>query len=200
MLEQRITRDMKKAADDTIISTVITASGKVVPLEEFLTWSQSSQLRSMNPPRLGTKWTDELRSKVINTKRKSKESGVIYKVLRGGDHLWARKVTTPLGEFDSLGNAAVALGVTGQTIRKWINSGKDGYSFLTPPINRKDPISKGGASGLDNPSAKCVVTPDGTFPTINSAAEYYSVSRDEIRKWIKKTRVNEFKFLNLTDY
>jgi hypothetical protein len=45
-------------------------------------------------------------------------------------------------------------------------------------------IKKGGAHGR----ARCVVTPDGEFPTLKEAANYYNVKGEILRSWIKKNR------------
>ena len=50
-------------------------------------------------------------------------------------------------------------------------------------------------TGKENKSSKSVITPDGEFESINAVARHYAVSRQEVCKWIKKTKKSTFYFL-----
>ena len=174
--------------------TVKLANGKTVSLDEFLTWSSIKQYANLNPSNLGRKFSPEMGNKIRESMRKYKEAGFIYNTVRGSEHYLARAVKTPIGVFDTLISAARALGVLGCTLRNWINQGKAGYEFLTPPKPRKPQRVKGGASNTRNGSARKIVTPAGEFPSIKAAAEFYSVSRSIMNNWIIKARCDDFKF------
>ena len=49
-------------------------------------------------------------------------------------------------------------------------------------------------TGKANMSSKSVITPNGEFESINAVASHYAVSRQEVCKWIKKTKPTEFYF------
>jgi hypothetical protein len=51
-------------------------------------------------------------------------------------------------------------------------------------------------TGSANKSSKSVMTPRGEFVNINAVASAYGVTREEICKWIKKDRPQEFYFSN----
>ena len=42
---------------------------------------------------------------------------------------------------------------------------------------------------------KAVSTPDGIFPSINSAARHFNVGARTIKTWVKKMRADEFKYV-----
>jgi len=170
------------------------ANGKTVSLDEFSTWSSHKQYCNLTPSNLGRKFGPEVGNKIREARRRDKEAGVIYNVLRGSEHALARAVKTPLGIFDTFGNAVKAHGVRGNTLRKWINGGKEGYEYLTPPVRKRPQRVKGGASNTENVSARKIATPAGEFPSKKSAADYYSVSVSTIDYWISKSRCDDFKF------
>ena len=174
--------------------TVTLANGKTVSLDEFSTWSSHKQYCNLTPSNLGKKFGPEVGNKIRETRRRDIEAGVIYNVLRGSEHALARAVKTPIGIFDTFGNAVKAHGVMGSTLRKWINQGREGYEYLTPPIRKRQQRVKGGASNTENVSARKIVTPAGEFPSKKSAADYYSVSVSTIDYWIIKSRCDDFKF------
>ena len=148
-----------------MLDEVTLANGNVVSWEEFSKWSEQKQKLSLIPPNKGRVFGPEFGKKISDTKRKAKEDGVIYNIAKGENHVHSRKVLTPKGIFVSIKEAANAYGVRGAAIRDWIQSGKEGFEFLTPPTERKAPTKKGGASGSKNGSERAVITPDGRFET-----------------------------------
>lgn len=80
-------------------------------------------------------------------------------------------------------------------MRTWINSGKLGFSFLTPARERSSSKSKaGGVAGDANPSSRAVLTPNGRFPTLTGAAKAFGVSKDVMSTWIRKSKTDHFRF------
>jgi hypothetical protein len=173
-----------------MLNEVTLANGSAVTWEEFSKWSAQKQKLSLIPPNKGRIWGAEFGKKVSNSRRKAREEGVIYNVAKGENHVHSRKVLTPKGIFVSIKEAGGAYGVRGATIRDWIQSGKEGFEFLTPPKVRMAPRKKGGASGHKNGSARAVITPEGRFETLKMAAEHHRVSKAKISNLIKKDSEN----------
>ena len=59
------------------------------------------------------------RVRTINIKEGQTPTGIV-----------ARRVRTPIGEFDSTRHAAVAYNVISNTIINWISKKKDGFSYI----------------------------------------------------------------------
>ena len=158
--------------------TVTLANGKTVSLDEFLTWNPSKQNNQLRPPNLGRIFGKEHKEKIINSRKKSKENGVVYKTKNGGDAPISRTVKTPNGIFSSIGEAARSHNVDGPTIRRRVEIGLVGYEFLSVLMNRKKP------DPTKNKNSRKVKTPIGIFDTISQAASAYHVNGSTIRNWI----------------
>ncbi len=74
------------------------------------------------------------------------------------------------------------------TLEKCIEISKRQRSFYSNGDPRPRRI------GSANKSSKSVITPNGEFESINAVAIHYAVSREEVFKWIRKTKPTEFYF------
>lgn len=74
------------------------------------------------------------------------------------------------------------------SLEKCIEISKNQRSFYS----NGDPRPR--RTGKANMSSKSVMTPNGEFESINAVASHYAVSREEVCKWIKKTKPTEFYF------
>lgn len=50
--------------------------------------------------------------------------------------------------------------------------------------------------GEKNGRSRAVITPQGQFPSITAAAQYYAVTGNTMKDWITKTRSDRFRFVN----
>jgi hypothetical protein len=62
---------------------------------------------------------------------------------KGGQHPFARKVSTPNGVFETLKEAGIFYKVRGSKVREWIKKGKDGFLFSSPLKVRNEPKKRG---------------------------------------------------------
>ncbi len=175
-----------------MLDLVRLANGTEVTWDEFSKWTSHKQILSLNPPNKNRKWDESFGRKISESKRIAKENGVIYKLSKGEDHVFSRRVKTPKGECVSIKEAASLYGVRGDTLRNWIKSGKDGFEFITPPSIRKEPHKKGGRSGGENGSARSVITPQGKFESLKAASLHFCVSTGVMSNWIKNVKSKEF--------
>ena len=109
---------------------VTLANGKKVEWDEFSTWSNSKQLRSIRPPNAGKIGAKGVGKKISETRRLNAANGHQHRILRDGDHVSSKSILTPAGEFSSLKKAAEHYSVGGQTLRSWIKKGVVGFAYL----------------------------------------------------------------------
>ena len=95
-----------------------------------------------------------------------------------------KAISTPDGIFPSIKSAAAHYGVGLQVIKTWIRSKRFG-NFSYAELSGTRTTS----------SARPVITPDGRFVSLRSAADHYSVQAGTIYKWIKKGKLG-FSFSN----
>ena len=94
---------------------------------------------------------------------------------------------TPDGEFPTLSAACLYYNVSGCKFRKWMLDMPKDFFFVIPG---DDDTNKVKGRRL-----KAVSTPDGIFPSINSAARHFNVGARTIKTWVRKMRADEFKYV-----
>jgi len=95
-------------------------------------------------------------------------------------------VMTPAGEFETLKSASAHYKVDASRLKDWIANQPNRFYY-------KNPLSIEEIRKL-RPGKRAVITPEGLFQTINSAARHYGVSRRTINTWIRTMRKDEFKY------
>ena len=172
---------------------VTLANGNKVDWDEFSSWSACKQNQSINPSYKGKKCSEELKMKNREARQNELLNGTAQ-FCKGGQHPYARKVSTPNGVFETLKEAGIFYKVSGSKVREWIKKGNDGFLFSSPPIVRNEPKKKGGLSGSNHSSARAVITPSGRFGTAKEAAFFLGISVDKLRKIIKQSSNGEYRY------
>ena len=172
---------------------VTLANGKKVDWDEFSKWSAVKQNNCINPANKGRKFNDEFKENARKSIKNQIFNGT-RKIIKGGEHRNARKVSTPNGVFDSIKEAGLFYNVRGSTIRDWIKKGKSGFVFSSPPLVRCSPTKKGGLSGSSNGSARAVITPSGRFGTVKEAISFLGVTAGMLNYKIKSSSNGEYRY------
>jgi hypothetical protein len=94
---------------------------------------------------------------------------------------------SPDGEFPTLSAACLHYKVSRDKLREWMRDMPKDFFFLNP--------DGGGETKVKGQRLKAVSTPDGIFPTINSAARHFNVGARTIKTWVRKMRADEFKYV-----
>lgn len=106
------------------------------------------------------------------------------------NHPGKRAVITPLGKFDKVVDAALAMGLYGGTIRDRIRRGVEGYAYIDGNNVRSGNISqnrKGILTGSSNGSSRKVKTPLGKFNTVKEAVLAHDTFKAMLYKWMKQS-------------
>ena len=172
---------------------VTLSNGKKVDWDEFSTWSAIKQNNCINPSNKGRKFSAEFKENVRQSIKNQILNGT-RKIIKGGVHRNARKVSTPNGVFETLKEAGIFYKVRGSTIRAWIKNGKEGFAFSSPPPVRSAPIKKGGLSGSSNGSARAVITPHGRFGTVKEAISFLGITAEMLYSKIMNSSNGEFRY------
>ena len=172
---------------------VTLANGKKVEWDEFCQWSAVKQHQSLKPPNKGRQFSEEFKEKIRQARKNEILNGT-RKIIKGGEHSNARRVSTPNGVFETLKEAAISYKVTTLTIRKWIKSGKEGFVFNSPPRVRSLPSKKDNLSGSSNGSARAVITPSGRFGTLKEAALFLGIGTKRLTNIIKKSSNGDYRY------
>ncbi len=172
---------------------VTLANGKKVDWDEFSTWSNSKQLRSIRPPNAGKIGAKGVGKKISETRRLNAANGHQHRILRDGDHVSSKSILTPAGEFSSLKKAAEHYSVGGQTLRSWIKKGVVGFAYLNSLEDKNEKKTRQkGAFGKNNPSSQTVVTPDFIFESKRQAQISLGISRNALDKLIQNSDQSGF--------
>lgn len=166
---------------------VTLANGTQVPFEEFEKWSAHKQRMHTDHPIRQVKW---------GLDHSRKMSSIVSAQFAAGDRPkpghygaangQARAVITPQGHYPTLKAAAEAHCITTQLLKELIALRPAEYCFaemLTEEDRRRL-----------RPGKRAVITPAGKFESINSAAQYYSVSPRTMKTWIRTMQKDEFKY------
>ena len=172
---------------------VTLANGNKVDWDEFSSWSAYKQNQNINPSYKGRKCSEESKMKIRQARQNEQLNGTAQ-FCKGGQHPFARKVSTPNGVFETLKEAGIFYKVRGSKVREWIKKGKDGFLFSSPLKVRNEPKKKGGLSGSNHSSARAVITPRGRFGTAKEAAFCLGISLVELRKTIKQSSNGEYRY------
>lgn len=169
---------------------VTLSNGKKVDWDEFSRWSDSKQVRNINPPNLGKDFGDEFRQKMSAIVIASYRNGTRKKTRNTGSRNgFSRGVVTPLGKFESIKESALAHGVLSSTMRSWILKNKEGYHYLD--------LDKARVTTLRKPSrsaSKAVITPFGKFDSMVDAAKFEGVRAQTLREWVKNSNRSDYEF------
>ena len=154
-------------------------NGKEVSVDEFVTWSKIKQTRNLVPQNYSAETKAKMaEARLVAAQKKALKAQTKASVIKGIAH-WKR-TTTPLGSFLSLKAAAAAHRVGTDVIKRLIKTKSDEYYYVGVDGARL-PVQKARTNKKDP-----VVTPNGQFVSVASAAEAYNVSTGTIRNWIKK--------------
>jgi hypothetical protein len=94
---------------------------------------------------------------------------------------------TPDGEFPTRAAASLHYKVSSDKFRKWMRDmPKDFFFVISDDVD---------ANKVKGQRLKAVSTPDGIFPSINSAARHFNVGARTIKTWVRKMRADEFKYV-----
>jgi hypothetical protein len=170
---------------ETLYVTV--ANGTKVPFEEFEKWSQHKQSMHTDHPIRQVKWGLNHADKMSQIVKAQYQAGTrINNWNSGKRNGQSIAVMTPVGEFETLKSASAHYRVDVLKLKDWIASQPNRFYYVSPlslEVSRKL-----------RPGKRAVATPAGIFPTINSAARHYGVSRRTINTWIRTMRKDEFKY------
>ena len=164
---------------------VMLNDGTQVSLEEFIKWTPKRQDFKTLP-------LEEI--KAIIDKRRYRHS---------------RSVITPIGQFLSVTDAAVKLGIPYSRLRKYL-LGKEypDYSFVNP--TSRDLEQQGDAppptkEELDATRIRrgmahrrAIITPKGEFATVNEAVKAHGITKDALRKLVLNTAYPDYRYVNPT--
>lgn len=102
-----------------------------------------------------------------------------------------KKIITPIGEFSTLTQAAEALGIAMNTLRRYITCQKPGYKMEQKNLHRRT-------------TGKPIMTPSGPYESISTAAIHASNAGlanalKKISKWIKQEN-SGFYYITCEEY
>jgi hypothetical protein len=168
--------------------TVKLFNGAVVSWDEFSGWSSHRQRMNLTPTSEGVSYGPDhchkmreivIRSYLEGTRRTNWNYGA-----KNGQ---AKAVMTPDGEFPTRSAACSHYKVSRDKFRKWMRDLPKDFFFVNP-----DDVD---AKKVKGRRLKAVSTPDGIFPSINSAARHFNVGARTIKTWVRKMRADEFKYV-----
>ena len=168
--------------------TVKLFNGAEVSWDEFSGWSSHRQRMNLTPTSEGVSYGPDhchkmreivIRSYLEGTRRTNWNYGA-----KNGQ---AKAVMTPDGEFPTRSAACSHYKVSRDKFRKWMRDMPKDFFFVNP--NDVD------ATKVKGRRLKAVSTPDGIFPSINSAARHFNVGARTIKTWVRKMRADEFKYV-----
>ena len=114
-----------------------------------------------------------------NSRRKGEKKSEAdrAKVSGKNSYMYQGEITTPAGSYSSLQDAAVAEGVSKQTIKNRIDSDREKWS---------------GYSKRKKSKKRVITTPNGIFSTVSEAASANGVSRSSVSKRVKDPDRNDW--------
>ena len=163
-------------------------NGSEVYWNEFSVWSSHRQRMNLTPTSEGVSYGPDhchkmreivIRSYLEGTRRTNWNYGA-----KNGQ---AKAVMTPDGEFPTRSAACSHYKVSRDKFRKWMRDMPKDFFFVNP--NDVD------ATKVKGRRLKAVSTPDGIFPSINSAARHFNVGARTIKTWVRKMRADDFKYV-----
>ena len=162
-------------------------SGAEVSWEEFSGWSSHRQMMNLTPTSEDISYGPDHCHKMREIVTRSYEEGTRRTNWNyGAKNGKSKAIKTPDGEFPTLSSACLHYKVSRVKLREWMSALPKDFFFVIPD----DDANK--VKGL---RLKAVSTPDGIFPSINSAARHFNVGARTIKTWVRKMRANEFKYV-----
>jgi len=171
---------------ETLYVTI--SNGTKVPFEEFEKWSQHKQRMHTDHPIRQVKWGLDHSDKMSQIVKAQYQFGTRIKNWNYGKRNGQSvAVMTPAGEFETIKSAAAHYRVGAATLKELIKSKPNDFYYINQLPTEK--IRK------LRPGKRPVMTPEGKFEAINSAARHYGVSPRTIKTWIRTMRKAEFKYI-----
>ena len=163
-------------------------NGSEVSWDEFSGWGSHRQRMNLNPTSEDISYSPNHCHKMREIVTRSYQDGTRRTNWNyGAKNGKAKAVMTPDGEFPTLSAACLHYNVSGGKLRKWMRDMPKDFFFVNP--------DGGGETKVKGQRLKAVSTPDGIFPTINSAARHFNVGARTIKTWVRKMRADEFKYV-----
>ena len=168
--------------------TVKLFNGVEVSWDEFSGWSSHRQRMNLTPTSEGVNYGPDHCHKMREIVIRSYLEGTRTTNWNyGAKNGQAKAVMTPDGEFPTRSAACSHYKVSRDKFRKWMRDMPKDFFFVNP--NDVD------ATKVKGRRLKAVSTPDGIFPSINSAARHFNVGARTIKTWVRKMRADEFKYV-----
>lgn len=167
---------------------VTLANGTQVSWEEFSNWSPKKQNNAINPPAKVNRMSLEKCIEISKRQRIFFSKGDPRPRRTGSVNKSSKSVTTPTGVFESIKATARAYGVTVEQVRKWIKKDKPKEFYFSNASHYSEKCLK---------IPRAVLTPQGRFPSMASAALHFGVDYQTIKAWINGTgrHAGEFHFV-----
>jgi hypothetical protein len=169
-------------------TTVKLFNGSEVSWDEFSGWSSHRQRMNLTPTSehisYGPNHCYKMREIVTRSYQNGSRSTNWNYGAKNGK---AKAVMSPDGEFPTLSAACLHYNVSGHKLRKWMLDMPKDFFFVHP-----DDVKAYQVKGR---KLKSVSTPEGIFPSINSAARHFNVGVRTIKTWVRKMRADEFKYI-----
>ena len=164
-------------------------NGSEVYWNEFSSWSSHKQMMNLTPTSEDISYGPDHCSKMREIVTRSYKEGTRRTNWNyGANNGQAKAVMSPDGEFPTLSAACLHYNVSGVKLRKWMRDMPKDFFFVIPDDD-------GDANKVKGRRLKAVSTPDGIFPSINSAARHFNVGARTIKTWVRKMRADEFKYV-----
>ena len=168
--------------------TVKLFNGAEVSWDEFSGWSSHRQRMNLTPTSEGVNYGPDHCHKMREIVIRSYLEGTRTTNWNyGAKNGQAKAVMTPDGEFPTRSAACSHYKVSRDKFRKWMRDMPKDFFFVNP-----DDVD---ATKVKVRRLKAVSTPDGIFPSINSAARHFNVGARTIKTWVRKMRADEFKYV-----
>ena len=168
--------------------TVKLFNGSEVSWDEFSSWGSHRQRMNLTPASEDISYGPNHCHKMREIVTRSYQEGTRRTNWNyGAKNGKAKAVMTPDGEFPTLSAACLHYNVSGGKLRKWMLDMPKDFFFVNP-----DDVD---ANKVQGRRLKAVSTPDGIFPSINSAARHFNVGARTIKTWVRKMRADEFKYV-----
>ena len=168
--------------------TVKLFNGSEVSWDEFSGWSSHRQRMNLTPTSEGVSYDPDHCHKMREIVSRSYQDGTRKTNWNyGAKNGQAKAVMSPDGEFPTLSATCLHYKVSRDKLREWMRDMPKDFFFVNPDGS--------GETKVKGRRLKAVSTPDGIFPSINSAARHFNVGARTIKTWVRKMRVDEFKYV-----
>jgi hypothetical protein len=168
--------------------TVKLFNGSEVSWDEFSGWSSHRQRMNLTPTSECVSYDPDHCHKMREIVSRSYQEGTRRTNWNyGAKNGQAKAVMTPDGEFPTLSATCLHYKVSRDKLREWMRDMPKDFFFVNPDGS--------GETKVKGRRLKAVSSPDGIFPSINSAARHFNVGARTIKTWVRKMRADEFKYV-----